>query len=83
MNNLKLNPVVKPIIVDRKKLSDLREKLLSPHLSSNAKYAAIKKVVGGVCSRCEDIPTKMLSYDVQGAEVIEKYCDRCFKKWTR
>jgi hypothetical protein len=35
----------------------------------------MKKVAGGVYSRCEELPTKILTYDVQGAQLIEKYYD--------
>ncbi|CAN5587175.1 hypothetical protein BH18THE1_BH18THE1_00850 [soil metagenome] len=80
---IKSKPVIRPIIVDKQKLQELREKLKSSRLSSDAKHAEMKKVVGGVCSRCEALPTKILSYDVEGAQLIEKYCDKCFKKWDK
>jgi hypothetical protein len=80
---VKLNPVIKPILVDKQKLKDLKERLKNPHISSDAKYAVIKKVTGGVCSCCEGVPTKILSYDVEGAQLVEKYCDNCFKKWVK
>ncbi len=80
---LKSRAVIKPIIVDKHKLDDLRQNIESPNISIEAKYAIMKKVVGGVCSRCEEIPTKILTYDVGGAHLIEKYCDRCFKKWVK
>ena len=81
--NLKPRPVIKPIIVDKHKLDDLRQKIESPNISIEAKYAVMKKVVGGVCSRCDEIPTKILTYDVEGAQLIEKYCDKCFKKLVK
>ena len=59
----------------------MRQKLQNPNISSDAKYAFIKKIAGGVCSRCEGTSTKILSFDVEGAQLIEKYCDECFKKW--
>jgi hypothetical protein len=40
--------VIKPIIADKHKLDDLRQKIESPKISIEAKYAVMKKVVGGV-----------------------------------
>jgi hypothetical protein len=31
---------------------------------------------------CGEIPTKMISYDVGDAKLIEKCCDRCFNNGT-
>lgn len=47
------------------------------------KYALMKKVAGGLCYKCERIPTKMVSYDVHKALLIEKYCDKCFENWEK
>jgi hypothetical protein len=73
-SSLKSRPVIKSISVDKETLNDLQHKLESPNVSNDAKYAVIKKTFGGVCSCCEGIPTKILSYDVKGAQLIEKYC---------
>ena len=79
----KAKPIITPIFIDKQKLDDLQLSLENPHISDNAKQALIKKVAGGFCSRCEAIPTKILSYDRKGAQLIEKYCDECFKKWAK
>ena len=34
----------------------------------------------GRCTTCGAIPTKILSFDVEDAKLIEKYCDKCFAK---
>ena len=74
-------PEIIEIVIDKQKLKDLQERLKNPHYSEAAKNALIKKVAGGFCSHCERIPTKIVSYDMGGAKLIEKYCDECFKKW--
>lgn len=39
----------------------------------------------GICTSCGDYPAYRLSYDVgdehQGAKLIERYCEPCFRKW--
>jgi hypothetical protein len=42
-----------------------------------------REYVGGVCMTCKNIPTKIVSYDVGDAQVVQKYCDKCFKKWDK
>ena len=77
------NPEIIEITIDKQKLKDLQDRLKNPHISEAAKNALIKQVVGGFCSRCQKIPTKIVSYDMHGAKLIEKYCDECFKKWDK
>jgi hypothetical protein len=74
---------IRQITIDKQKLKNLKERLIDPHVSEAAKYALIKKVAGDLCSRCDGIPTKIVSYDVHGAELIQKYCNSCFKKWEK
>ena len=76
-------PQISNIVIDRHRLKDLKDKLKNPHFSEDAKSAFIKKIVGGFCSRCEKIPTKIVTYDVGGAQLIEKYCNKCFKQWDK
>ena len=32
---------------------------------------------------CGEFATKLAIYDVDGAQVIEKHCDKSFKKWSK
>jgi hypothetical protein len=77
------NPEISEIVIDKQKLKYLQDRLENPHISGEAKNSLIKKIAGGFCSRCERIPTKIVSYDMGGAKLIEKYCDECFKKWDK
>ena len=79
---MKSKPVVRPLVVDKEKLEKLKE-ILKKGLSRDQRYNAIRKYCGAICCDCEDIPTKMLVYDVEGAEVIENYCDKCAEKWVK
>jgi hypothetical protein len=75
------NPKITEIILDEETAKDLQQKLKNPHISDDANKALIKKVVGGFCSHCGGIPTKIVSYDMEGAKKIEKYCNRCCEGW--
>ena len=76
-------PKITEIAIDKQKLQDLQDILKNPHVSADAKSALIKKVAGGFCSYCGELPTKIINYDRDGATLIEKYCDKCFKKWVK
>ena len=74
-------PEIRKIALDKNILKKLLERLKNPHVSDAAKNHLIKKLAGGFCSDCDGIPTIIVSYDVDGAQLIQKYCDKCFKKW--
>jgi hypothetical protein len=40
-----------------------------------------RAIVGA--SPCGKVPTKLETYDMDGASLIEKYCDKCFEKWDK
>jgi hypothetical protein len=74
---------VSQVSIEKRIMNFLKERLKDPHVSEAAKFALIKKVVGGLCCQCKGIPTKIVSYDVGDAQLIEKYCEKCFKKWKK
>ncbi|MGI0021278.1 MAG: hypothetical protein ACRD9Q_00315 [Nitrososphaeraceae archaeon] len=76
-------PIVESIKIDSEKLKELESKLKSFKTTADLRYDAIKKYAGGVCMDCEDIPTKIVRYDMDGAQLIQKYCDKCFDKWDK
>ncbi len=43
----------------------------------------VKKYAGGICMTCDEFPTKQVIYQLEGIQLVEKYCDECFKKWDR
>lgn len=46
-------------------------------------HRIIRKYAGGICTRCYNIPTKKITYDVGDAELVERYCDKCFNDSIR
>ena len=49
--------------------------------NSMNKAEIIKKITGfRICSSCGDIPDLELSYDLQGATKVERYCNNCAEK---
>jgi hypothetical protein len=36
--------------------------------------------MGGTCFICQQMPTKIASYDMDGISLIERYCDKCIEK---
>lgn len=78
-NNKKPKAVIEPIIISE----DEREKLntlLNSVVSKGTKRRGIIQTVGGVCAICGQIPTHNLIYKLEGATLIERYCDKCLPK---
>jgi len=80
---------VTDIAVDKEQLEEL-ESLLSRqenYFTSKYRRHLIKKYGGSLCTVCDNIATKQVSYDVsdneQKAQKIEKYCDKCFVQILR
>jgi len=48
--------------------------------SETFKHNLLRRYIGKLCSGCEGILTKMITWDKQGADLIERYCNECFKK---
>ena len=71
---------ITPIDVSKEDLESLREFMKSPKASVWVKDNKMKKLVGSWCIMCGDIPTKIATYDYNGATRIERYCDSCAEK---
>jgi len=72
-------PTITPIVIPDDKLQFLKKKLEDPYLSLHLKRNYIRKIMGGHCTICQKMPTKIASYDMDGITLIERYCDKCFK----
>lgn len=53
-------------------------KILLEGTSNKKRQYLIRQYCGGFCTRCCEIPTKKVSYDVGDAKLIEFYCDKCY-----
>lgn len=71
---------IEEIKITQGQLHDLKSKLKKSSINSNGRNDIIKKYAGGVCIICGNVPSKMISRDVGGATLIERYCEDCFKK---
>ncbi len=83
------NATVKEIVLSKEQLSELEMIKTSNRITPKGKEQAIKKVTGGICCICGDLPKYIVSYDAtdynkdnerQAATRIERYCDSCVKK---
>lgn len=70
-----MKPKIEEIIVNLDE-----SKILLESTSNKKRQNLIRKYLGGFCTRCMDIPTKKISYDVGDAKLIEFYCDLCYQK---
>lgn len=51
--------------------------------SDKQRHQVIKRYVGGLCTRCYNIPMKKIIYDIGDAKLIERYCNSCFNDSIR
>jgi hypothetical protein len=76
---LRQTPIIKPIGIPEGNLQLLRDKLTDQKPSPYQKERLIKKITVGPCSICGGVPTKIVSYNENGASLLDKYCDKCIK----
>ncbi len=79
MTNSHSKPIITEIKVDKQQLKELKSILTSALIGAEAKLRRQRHLIGE-CLICGAIPTKLLTYDMHGAQKIEKYCDKCLKK---
>lgn len=77
---VKPKPIVEPIKIEKLKLEELDSILKSIKTTDSLRYEAIKEYAGGVCMLCAQLPTRLVSYDMDGAQLVERYCEKCFEK---
>jgi hypothetical protein len=68
---------MKPTIEDIKVNVDELNKITSLPNTRNKTWK-LRQLIGGLCIRCQDIPSKKVSYDIGDAKLVEFYCDNCF-----
>ena len=80
---VKPKPIVEPIKIEKVKLEELELILKSIKTTDSLRNEAIKEYAGGVCMLCAQLPTRLVSYDMDGAQLVERYCEKCFRKWEK
>ena len=87
INEEKLNPkakpkpTIQPVYITSESLQRL-EKIISSHRISPYKKDKLIKAITGFCSTCGEIATQIASYNMDGATLVEKYCDACLARET-
>lgn len=70
---------MKPRIEDIKIDMQLLQSELKSKSSAKEKQKMMRKYYGGTCIRCGNVPTKKVSYQIDGGALVERYCDNCFQ----
>lgn len=74
-----MKPIVTKIEIHPDELEELGE-----YMTDIKRKGLIKQYAGGLCLGCDEIPTKLVSYDISdedmSAKRLEGYCDNCFEK---
>jgi len=76
----KPKPTITPVVISDDKLQFLKKKLDDPNVSQFLKRDFIREIMGGTCSICEELPTMIATYRMEGISVIERYCGKCLEK---
>lgn len=75
---MKSNPTIEEIKITRKQLDEIASLLKRDSLTTEFKNRIIKGYAGAVRQICGGVPTKKITYNADGATVIERYCDKHF-----
>ena len=75
----KPKPTITPVVISDDKLQFLKKKLDDRNVSQFLKRFYLRNN-GGTCSICEELPTKIATYRMEGISVIERYCGKCLEK---
>ena len=78
-NTFKPKPTIEDIIIDPEKLEELKEILTSNSYKEN-RIKSMRAIAGGPCFSCGGIPNRILKYQLEGAMLIERYCQECFSR---
>ena len=74
-----MKPVVTKIEIEPEELEELET-----NMTDIKRKSLIKQYAGGTCLGCDNVPTKLVSYDISdadmNAQLVERYCDNCFKR---
>ena len=79
-NKHRPTPTLRPINISKEQLRDFRKLLSDPRTSQKIKKRFMLEKASGYCSMCGDIATQIASYDMDGATLVEKYCDACLAR---
>ena len=76
---MKHDPKIENIKITKNQLDEIASLLKKESLTTEFRNRVIKAYAGGVCVICGYVPSKKITYDVDGAQVVERYCDKHFK----
>jgi hypothetical protein len=75
----KPKPIIQPMDITSESLEKLDRIMSSAKISPDKKDKLIKAITGYCCT-CGSIATKIATYKMNDATLIEKYCDTCLAK---
>jgi hypothetical protein len=75
----KPKPTIQPIDITSESLQRLEKIMSSPKISPDKKDKLIKAITGYCCT-CGCVATKIATYKMNDATLIEKYCDACLAR---
>ena len=79
-NKHRPTPTLRPVNISKEQLRDFRNLLSDPRTSQKIKKRFMVDKAGGYCSVCGEIATQIASYNMDGATLVEKYCDTCLAR---
>ena len=80
INKHKPTPTLRPVNISKEELRDFRNLLLDPRTTQDIKKRFMVGKAGGYCSVCGDIATQIATYNMDGATLVEKYCNTCLAR---
>jgi hypothetical protein len=61
--------------------NEMLNKILKSRISTKSKNYAIRNYIGGICSMCDDVPSRKIKYDVgDNSKLVDFLCEPCYEK---
>ena len=79
-NKPRPTPTLRSVNISKEQLRECRTLLSEPTATWVIKTRFMVEKASGYCSVCGDIATQIASYNMDGATLVEKYCDTCLAR---
>lgn len=72
-------PKVLDLNLSDEQVEELNQILMNPKMPKHTRVNIVRQDVEGLCCSCSRIPNKLVCWELDGIELIERYCSECFE----
>jgi hypothetical protein len=75
-----MKPNITDIGLNEQQVKQLNDILVDVKQAKQTRVNFVKERVHGWCSICSKVPQKIVTWQLDGVQVIERYCNECFDR---